>query len=76
MSAPFDVHGEHFHARVWWDDRDAQNTGWYIEYLNAAGDCVDDSVKIWHPPVLESEDETDAVTAIATAYLAKLEGES
>jgi hypothetical protein len=69
-----EVHGERYKARAWWDDRDSQNTGWYIEYQNERGDTIDDSVKIWHPPVLEDEDDAEAVTAIAAAYLAKLEG--
>jgi hypothetical protein len=70
-----EVHGERFHARLWWDDRDRdpEQHGWYIEYLTKAGDCVDDSVKVWHPPVLEAESEVEAVKAIAVAYLAKLE---
>jgi hypothetical protein len=74
--SPIEVHGERFKAVAWYDDRDRDPKahGWFIEYRNAEGDCVDDSEKIWHPRLLESPDDADGVTAIATAYLAKLEG--
>ena len=67
-----EIHGERFRARAWWDDR---NPGWYVEYLTEAGDCLDDSEKVWHPALVGGRDDIEAVTAIAAAYLAKLERE-
>lgn len=69
------VQGERFHAEYYWDDRDPANVGWYIEYLTEHGDCVDDSIKIWHPPIdrIPPADE-QTIRVIAATYLAKLEG--
>lgn len=70
-----EVQGERFRARAHWDDRDRGNTGWYIEYQTQAGDCVDDSVKIWHPPIDQlGPDDADAIRELAASYLLKLEG--
>ena len=75
MSRRVEIDGQRYKARAWWDDSDPQKPGWYIEYQTAAGDCVDDSVKIWHPPIDQlGPDDGDAIREIAKSYLLKLEG--
>ena len=70
-----EVHRERFKARAWWDASGPQNAGWCIEYQTAAGDCVDDSQKIWHPPIDQlGPNDGDAIRELAASYLLKIEG--
>ena len=53
--------------RYWWDSQCPENTGWYVEALDADGNFLDDSMKIWFP--VDTDDFSAAEEAELVAAL-------
>ena len=57
--------------RMYWDDQDRDNAGWYVMIMDGNRDFVDDSIKIWFPVNVNEfgpDDEAALKDALMEAY--------
>lgn len=55
----------------YWDEKDTDNAGWYVQVIDSAGSLIDDSAKFWFPVEVDRygrDERAELIAVLALEY--------